>query len=136
MVSIWALSNRSHSVNGSQKFQPILGSRPKIDFNEKKITWGDSTHYNAGGPNAITMDNYGNCIDVHVGTNRLFYSIGKIDFDEKKITWGECTHYDSGGPNAIAMDNKGNCVDVHVGSGKLFCGVKNMSYFDPPFVTD
>ena len=59
------------------------------------ISWGPSTEYDTGGPNAVDMDNNGNCVEVHVGTYRLFYRVGKIDFNSQTISWGPSTQYDT-----------------------------------------
>ena len=92
------------------------------------ISWGPSEQYDTGGPNAVDMDNNGNCVDVHVGTDRLFYRVGKIDFNSQTISWGPSTEYDTGGPNAVAMDNNGNCVEVHVGTDRLFYRVGKIDF--------
>ena len=42
------------------------------------IVLGTSTQYDTGGPNAIVMDSDGFCVEVHVGTDRLFYRVGKV----------------------------------------------------------
>jgi len=84
------------------------------------IAWGNSLQYDTGGPNAVALDDNGNAVEVHVGTNRLFYRVGKVDFASHTIAWGNSFQYDTGGPNAVALDNSGNAVEVHVGTNRLF----------------
>jgi hypothetical protein len=82
--------------------------------------WGSSTQYDTGGPNAVAMDENGNAVEVHVGTNRLFHHVGKVNFANQTIAWGPSTQYDTGGPNAVALDSSGNAVEVHVGTNNLY----------------
>ena len=49
-----------------------------VDFVNKTISWGASTQYDNGGPNSIAMDNNGRCIEVHVGSERLFYRVNNL----------------------------------------------------------
>jgi hypothetical protein len=84
------------------------------------IAWGPSIQYDTGGPNAVALDDHGNAVEVHVGTDRLFYRVGTVDFTHKTIAWGPSIQYDTGGPNAVALDDNGNVVEVHVGTGRLF----------------
>ena len=82
--------------------------------------WGPSIKYDTGGPNAISLNNNGKCVEVHVGSGLLYYRVGKVDFAKNAISWGTSTQYDAGGPNAISMDDNGQCVEVHVEPGDPF----------------
>ena len=42
------------------------------------FVWGPSIQYDTGGPNAVALDDQGNALEVHVGTNRLFYRVGHV----------------------------------------------------------
>jgi hypothetical protein len=42
------------------------------------FVWGPSIQYDTGGPNAVALDDHGNAVEVHVGTNRLFYRVGHL----------------------------------------------------------
>jgi hypothetical protein len=46
-----------------------------VDFANQAIAWGPSIQYDTGGPNAVALDDHGNAVEVHVGTNRLFYRV-------------------------------------------------------------
>jgi hypothetical protein len=39
---------------------------------------GPSTQYDTGGHNAVALDDQSNAVEVHVGTNRLFYYVGHL----------------------------------------------------------
>ena len=84
------------------------------------ISWGPSIEYDIGDSNAVAVDDFGNVVEVHVGSGRLFYRVGTADPTSQKITWGDGAEYDTGGPNAVALDNHGHVVEVHVGSGRLY----------------
>jgi hypothetical protein len=90
------------------------------------VSWGPSTQYDTGGPNAIALDNNGHAVEVHVGTGKLYCRVGTVDFTHHTIAWGPSTQYDTGGPNAIALDNNGHAVEVHVGTGELYNRVGNV----------
>jgi hypothetical protein len=64
----------------------------------QKIDWRESIQYDTGGPNAVVLDNNGNAVEVHVGSNKLYYRVGKVDFANQTIAWGESLQYDTGGP--------------------------------------
>ena len=68
------------------------------------------------------MDSYGNLVEVHVGSGRLFDRAGSPPFPglDQRIPLSPSVEYDTGGPNAVARDNQGHVVEVHVGSGRLF----------------
>ena len=84
------------------------------------FVWGPSIQYDTGGPNAVALDDHGNAVEVHVGTNRLFYRVGTVNFTNHTIAWGPSIQYDTGGPNAVALDDQGNALEVHVGTNRLF----------------
>ena len=84
------------------------------------IDWGASIQYDTGGPNAVALDDNGHAVEVHVGTDRLFYRVGIVDFTNQTIDWGPSIQYDTGGPNAVALDDHGHAVEVHVGTDRLF----------------
>ena len=84
------------------------------------FAWGPSIQYDTGGPNAVALDDHGNAVEVHVGTNRLFYRVGTVNFTNHTIAWGPSIQYDTGGPNAVALDDQGNALEVHVGTNRLF----------------
>ena len=90
--------------------------------------WGESIEYDTGGPNAVALDDNGNAVEVHVGTERLFYRVGRVDFANRTIAWGESIEYDTGGPNAVALDDNGNAVEVHVGTERLFYRVGRVDF--------
>jgi len=66
------------------------------------------------------MDNYGNCIEVHLTesgfldfNSKHYYLVGTVNTSEQTINWGTSLVYDKGDNLTIAMDNKGNCIEVH-----------------------
>jgi hypothetical protein len=65
-------------------------------------------------------------VEVHVGTNRLFYRVGTVEFTNRTIAWGPSIQYDTGGPNAVTLDDHGNAVEVHVGTNRLFYRVVHL----------
>ena len=89
------------------------------------ITWGYGIEYDTGDHNAVAMDVYSQIVDVHVGSNRLFYSYGSADFLDlnQRMTREPSVEYDTGGPNAVAMSQPPTVVEVHVGTGRLFSRV-------------
>jgi hypothetical protein len=46
-----------------------------FDYTDQAIAWGPSIQYDTGGPNAVALDDQSNAVEVHVGTNRLFYRV-------------------------------------------------------------
>jgi hypothetical protein len=90
------------------------------------IAWGPSIQYDTGGPNAVALDDHGNALEVHVGTNRLFYRVGTVNFTNRTTAWGPSIQYDTGGPNAVALDDQGNALEVHVGTNRLFYRVGHL----------
>ena len=92
----------------------------KLDVEVKSLSFGPSTEYDTGGPNAVALDDSGNAVEVHVGTGRLFYRVGKVDFANQAIDCGSRIEYDTGGPNAVALNSISQAVEVHVGTGRLF----------------
>jgi hypothetical protein len=91
-------------------------------------SWGPSSQYDTGGPNAVALDGLGNAVEVHVDSGRLYYRVGTVDATNRTITWGEGHQYDTGGPNAVALDDHGNVVEVHVGTGRLFYRVGTVDF--------
>jgi hypothetical protein len=83
-------------------------------------SWGTSSQYDTGGPNAVALDGLGNAVEVHVHSGRLYYRVGTVDATNRTITWGKGFPYDSGSSNAVALDINGNAVEVHVHSGRLY----------------
>ncbi len=110
---------------------PGLVPIPTINFgmmtwqgsNITEISWGQSNSYDTGSNLAIAMDDYGNCVEFHRGSenkssnNQLFIRVGKANFSTQKIKFGHCDKYHSGSDLAIAMDNHKHCIEVHRGSG-------------------
>jgi peptidoglycan hydrolase-like protein with peptidoglycan-binding domain len=90
------------------------------------IAWGPSIQYDTGGPNAVALDDQGDAVEVHVGTDGLFYRVGTVNFTNQTIAWGPSTQYDTGGPNAVALDDQGDAVEVHVGTDRLFYRVGHL----------
>jgi len=43
------------------------------------ITWGPSIEYDTGDSNAVSLDDQGNVVEVHVGSGRLYYRVGTAD---------------------------------------------------------
>jgi hypothetical protein len=64
------------------------------------ISGGDSIQYDTGGPNAVALDDSGNVVEVHVGTDRLFYRVGEVDCANQTITWELSIQDDTSGSNA------------------------------------
>jgi hypothetical protein len=58
---------------------PILSYQiAKVDFKHQTIDWpGIGSQYDTGSWAAIAVTGDGNAVEVHVGSNRLFYRIGK-----------------------------------------------------------
>ena len=94
--------------------------------NRFAIALGASIQYDTGGPNAVALDDSGHALEVHVGTERLFYRVGTVDFTNQTIAWGPSTQYDTGGPNAVALDDSGHALEVHVGTERLFYRVGHL----------
>jgi hypothetical protein len=92
------------------------------------IAWGASLQYDTGGPNAVALDNNGNVVEVHVGSNKLYSRVGKANFANQTIAWGASFQYDIGGPDAVALDNNGNVVEVHVGGSELYYHVGKANF--------
>jgi hypothetical protein len=90
--------------------------------------WGPSTEYDTGNLNAVALDQRGNAVEVHVGTNRLFYRVGTVDFVSQAIVWGPSSEYDTGNLAAVVLDDNGNTVEVHVGSNRLFYRVGKVDF--------
>jgi len=117
------------SSNGSRTYANVFSDvESALGVSINPLSWGPSIQYDTGGPNAVAMDDNGNCLEVHVGTNRLFYRVGKANFSNRTVSWGSSTQYDTGGPNAVAMDANGNCVEVHVGTDRLFYRVGKVNF--------
>lgn len=78
---------------------------------------------------SVTMDNSGNCIEVHVMHKKnLYYRVGKIDFDSKEIDWGYQVKYGSGDSNSIALGKEGNCIEVHRRSEDFYYRVGKIDF--------
>ncbi len=58
-----------------------------MNFDTQKINWGPSKQYDTGSSNSIFMDNAGHCVEVYVGSGRLFYRVGQVNFDSSTISW-------------------------------------------------
>lgn len=86
--------------------------------------WKLPYSYDTGGQMSITMDDNGNCIEMHRGRdgggnqNNIYYKVGKIDFNTNKIEWG--SNYNTGITGefiSVEMNNNGYCVEMHCGVG-------------------
>ena len=108
------------TVSNANGIDSELATINVLPVNTGGIEWGPSTKYDTGSSDSIAMDNAGHCVEVHVGSGRLFYKVGKVNFDTEEIQWGPSIQYDTGSSSSISMDNSGHCVEVHVGSGRLF----------------
>ena len=52
----------------------------KLDRKTRVIDWGQSTSYDTGSSNAITLHgDRDQCVEVHVGSGRLYYRVGQVD---------------------------------------------------------
>ncbi|WKD49225.1 hypothetical protein [Microbulbifer spongiae] len=80
------------------------------------IDWGDVHWYDTGSVLSIAMNNNGNCIEVHRGSNdrnTLYYRVGKVDFNKKTIEWSKSAPYVKGSDLCVAMDSRGHCIELH-----------------------
>lgn len=124
------------SFNDDIKHDIDLAKKKIFGTPDATIDWGDSVPYDTGANLAIALDNHGNCIEVHRGSDdgsnqdKLFYHVGKAKSSTREITWAtdNSQKYDDSDPNLqeamtgtgnfidIAMDNEHNCIEVHRGS--------------------
>jgi|GEM_PF-43358 len=84
------------------------------------VAWELGQEYDTGSFTSVALDNQGNCVETHVGSDRLFYRIGKLNAENQTIQWVDSQEYDTGSFTSVALDNQGNCVETHVGSDRLF----------------
>jgi beta propeller repeat protein len=124
------VSNENSTDSKIAAINVLNNSTPSTTEPYGEIEWGPCTKYDTGCSNSISMDNAGHCVEVHVGSGRLYYRVGKVNFDTEEIQWGPCTKYGTGCSNSISMDNAGHCIEVHVRSGRLYYTVGKVDFDD------
>ncbi|MEA5582041.1 hypothetical protein VB620_11890, partial [Nodularia harveyana UHCC-0300] len=73
------------------------------------LAWGASQEYDTGALTSISLDDQGNCLETHVGSDRLYYRVGKLDVENQTVTWSASQEYDTGSLTSISLDHQGNC---------------------------
>ncbi|MBD2208736.1 patatin-like phospholipase family protein [Nostoc linckia FACHB-104] len=84
------------------------------------VAWESGRQYDTGSFTSVSLDHQGNCLETHVGSDRLFYRLGKLDIETKSVIWGESREYDTGSFTSVSLDHQGNCLETHVSSDRLF----------------
>lgn len=107
-----------------------------ISTSSKTIIWKkNGQEFDTGGSIAIALDDYGRCLNVHLGSqssishkNNRYYRNGVANFTNGNVTWANSIQYDTGGDGDIAISNNRQCLEVHRGSQYSLSHANNHYY--------